>query len=527
MGCATGPSQEAPVARLAEPLEFSTGQVLKATQPSQVGAFGTAVAVSRGTAIVGAADINAKGSAYVFERTGDEWALTQRLGASDAQKGGEFGVTVALDDDTALIGARRDAAMGHSGAVYVFAREDSSFSEVQKLKASVDEEGASFGRAVALDADTALVGATDAVYLFVNDGGTWQARERILVDVAPETEFGRAVALDGDTAIIGSYGNAWVYTRQGTDFVPQQTLFASDGENQYFGTAVAVSGDFALIGARLDATNDLSHAGNAYLFHLEGTTWTEVQKLTGEAGDWFGDAVALSGDLAIVGADYDAPGGSATVFLRGDQRWNKVAKFADDDGQNGDSFGRAVAIGEQAAIVGASGKRVDGFGQAGLAYVYSLPEPIGSGGSTGMDPPVEDPPADAGAPGTGETPATTGAAGTSSGGSGGAKPNAKAGAAGAVFGASGEGVDDPGPATTTGGGGQAGEEAAPCQGDSKPCTPARTSTTTEGGWGFGCSTSRASRRASSPAWAYFCVLLLVGTLRARKRRSQSASSVCV
>jgi hypothetical protein len=196
-----------------------------------------------------------------------------------------------------------------------------------------------------------------------------------------------------------------------------------------------------------------------------------------------------------------------------------VAKFATAGGQNGDSFGRAVAIGEQAAIVGASGTRVADFGQAGLAYVYSLPKPIGSGGSTGMDPPVEDPPADAGAPGTGGAPATAGAPSTSSGGSGGAKPDVPAGAAGAVVGGSDEGVDEPGTATTTGGGGQAGEETAPCREGSEPCTPARAMTTTEGGWGFGCSTSRASRRASSPAWACFGVLLIVGVLGARRRRS--------
>src|SRR6185295_14797189 len=70
-GCATGPHQQVPIAELTQPLEFSAGQTLKATKPSQVGGFGSAVAVSGRTAIVGATDPNAKGSAYLFERTDD------------------------------------------------------------------------------------------------------------------------------------------------------------------------------------------------------------------------------------------------------------------------------------------------------------------------------------------------------------------------------------------------------------------------------------------------------------------------
>jgi hypothetical protein len=306
---------------------------LTASDRSLGDSFGRSVAVDGDTALIGAdGDGGGRGSAYVFTRSGTTWTQQAKLTASDGTENDSFGEAVALVGDTAMIGAPADDDQGpSSGAVYVFTRSGAAWTEQAKLLAS--DGGASFGHAVAVAGDTAVIGnpgedqGNGSAYVFARNDTTWTEQAKL---VAPDRllgdGFGRAVAVDGDTVVIGafapgadSFGEAYVFTRSGTAWTLQATLVAST-RGQFvdaFGFAVAVVGDTAVIG---DPNAD-QRFGAAYVFARSGTAWAEQAKLVasdGTAEDLFGLAVAVTGDTVVIGAiqddDHGTDSGSAYVF---------------------------------------------------------------------------------------------------------------------------------------------------------------------------------------------------------------------
>ena len=123
-------------------------------------------------------------------------------------------------------------------------------------------------------------------------------------------------------------------------------------------------------------------AGAAYVFlrDLGGTdNWGEVKKLTAsdaEANDFFGISVAVSGDVAVVGASGEDGGGSLAgavyVFVRdqgGADNWGELKKLTASDASGSSNFGQRVAIDGEVLIVGANGEDTGGS-NAGAAYVF-------------------------------------------------------------------------------------------------------------------------------------------------------------
>jgi hypothetical protein len=141
-------------------------------------------------------------------------------------------------------------------------------------------------------------------------------------DGATSDTFGRAVAISGDTAVVGacfdrvgthySQGSAYVFVRSGTTWVQQAHLTASDGAgDDWFGFTVAISGDTIVVGAPADDVGTDAQQGSAYVFVRSGTTWAQQAKLTasdGAAGDTLGSSVAIFGDTVVAGADSDTVG---------------------------------------------------------------------------------------------------------------------------------------------------------------------------------------------------------------------------
>ena len=323
--------------------------------------FGIRVAVSGDTALVGAANDEDNGpfsgSAYVFQRDAggaDNWGQVKKLLASDGAAIDQFGYSVAISGDTALVGARGRADSGTaSGAAYVFQRDAGgadNWGQVKKLLASDGAAGDQFSFSVEVSGDTALVGAlfdddfgsqSGAAYVFQRDAGgadNWgQVKKLLASDAATRDLFGYSVAVSGDTALVGAVGDddkggnsgsAYVFQRDagGTDNWGQvKKLLASDGAVfDEFGHSVGVSGDTALVGALLNDDNG-SNSGSAYVFQRDagGTdNWGEITKLLasdGAASDNFGYAVAVSGATALVGArlhdDNGSDSGAAYVFV--------------------------------------------------------------------------------------------------------------------------------------------------------------------------------------------------------------------
>jgi len=357
--------------------------------------FGRAVAVFGDTAIVGARDADAggpeSGSAYVFMRVGSTWLESVKLLPADGEAGDNFGSSVALDGDTAIIGAHEWDNDG-PGSVYVFTRVGCGWTESSKLLPDDANAGDRFGGSVSLDGDTVLIGAdadvglAGSAYVFVRTGGAWVQQAKLVAsDGASQDSFGLSVAIDGDTAVIGAWldddngpgsGSAYVFTRSAGVWTERAKLLASDGAAlDFFGKRVALDGDTALIGAHeVDYVG--TETGAAYVFTGSGGAWTEQAKLFASdpaPGHNFGVSIALHGDTALIGANgHDDDGlnpGAAYLFKQDAGVWTEQAKLLAADGADGDLFGVSVALDGETYLVGAD---QDGAG-TGMAYVFREP----------------------------------------------------------------------------------------------------------------------------------------------------------
>ena len=189
----------------------------------------------------------------------------------------------------------------------------------------------------------------------------------------------------GDTAVIGARddddngfnsGSAYVFIRTGTTWSQQAKLTAADAEaGDRFGNSVAVSGDTAIIGVREDDDKGRD-SGSAYVFIRSGTTWSQQAKLTATDGaeeDKFGRDVAVSGDTVVIGSPLDddngARSGSAYVFIRSGTTWSQQAKLTATDGAASDEFGISVSVSGATALIGASGDDDKGI-STGSAYAF-------------------------------------------------------------------------------------------------------------------------------------------------------------
>ncbi len=172
--------------------------------------------------------------------------------------------------------------------------------------------------------------------------------------------------------VLGLCGTTWAQC------ITQETakLLASDGAvEDFLGVSVAISGDVAIVGAYGDDDHG-TYSGSAYVYRFDGINWVEEQKLLasdGAAGDWFGFSVAISGDAAIVGAMLDEDNGNASgsayLYRFDGMTWAQEQKLLASDGAAGDRFGWSVAISGDVSIVGAYGDDDNGF-FSGSAYVY-------------------------------------------------------------------------------------------------------------------------------------------------------------
>ncbi len=404
---------------------FSTSLISKLLASDAAGndAFGVSVAISSdgNTAIIGAYTEDTSpntnnGAAYVFTRSAGVWSEQQKLTASDAASSDFFGYSVALSSDgnTALIGAYEEDTSPNTtnGAVYVFTRSGSTWTQQQKLLASDAASNDTFGFSVSISADglTAIIGADSedtspntnngAAYVFTLSAGVWSEQQKLTASDAAGSEFfGRSVSIssDGNTAVIGAYledtspntnnGAAYVFTRSGSTWTQQQKLTASDAAtNDYFGVSVSISadGNTAIVGAYIEDTSPNTDNGAAYVFTRTAGTWTQQQKLLASdaaTDDRFGGEVALSadGNTALIGANGESTSpnttnGAVYVFTRSGSTWTQQQKLLASDPASGDSFGGEVSISADGltAIIGADSEDTSPNTNNGAAYIYNL-----------------------------------------------------------------------------------------------------------------------------------------------------------
>lgn len=376
------------------------------------GRFGFSVSLASNRALVGAIGDDAapiSGSAYIFQDNGSgDWSQVAKLKADDGTIRNRFGASVSLSGNLALVGASRENAVAlDAGAAYVF-RDDGSgnWTQASKLIAENPATDDEFGWSVSLSGDVALVGAlaqdgsarnSGAAYLFRDEGtGGWSRFAKLTAsDEGRNQFFGWSVSISGNTALVGAPGDGQFGTESGAAYVFRDygngdwtqiaKLTANDAAGRdWFGRSVSLAGDTALIGAYLDDDSG-QDSGSAYVFQDDGTgQWRQIAKLKasdGEEFDLFGESVSVSGTTAVVGAIFEDrsanndESGSAYVFRDdGTGNWLQVAKLTDSEFPTGAKFGKSVSLCGGSVLIGAHDDHEFGSG-AGAAYVFLIPEP--------------------------------------------------------------------------------------------------------------------------------------------------------
>jgi hypothetical protein len=373
--------------------------------------FGTSVAIDGDTIVVGALTQTnfpdpPSGAAYVFVRSGSTWSQQAFLKAPHPGLADQFGSSVAVSGNTLVVGApledsgatgvngvQLDETAPDAGAAYVFARSGAVWTVQAYLKASNTDANDYFGGAVAISGNTIVIGA--------------------------QQEDGSAAGVNGDDTsdTASAAGAAYVFLRTAGVWAQQAYLKASNVEQlDGFGNAVAVSGDTVVVGAWLEdsaatgvdgdqSSNFAGTSGAAYVFARSGGMWAQQAYLKAsntQGLDFFGFSVSASGDTVLVGAkNEDSLSGAAYLYERGGATWSHVAyiKASNADGQ--DLFGNAVSVSEGTAVVGApieasaatgvNGNQADDSKPgSGAAYAFDLGDDAWTnlgGGTTGANGP--------------------------------------------------------------------------------------------------------------------------------------------
>ena len=468
---------------LGQALSVAATGYFKASNTEANDQFGYSVALSAdgNTLAVGAyAEDNFSGAVYLFSRSGTIWTQQAFIKASNTQTNDQFGYSVALSADghTLAVGAnveessatginngQADNGASDAGAVYIFFRSGTTWTQQAYIKASNTGAGDYFGYSVTLcdDGNTLAVGAREeessatgingdqadngasnagAVYIFSRSGTTWTQQAYIK---ASNTEaydyFGISVALtaDGNTLAVGGYreasnatgidgnqdnndasnaGAVYIFSRSGTTWTQQAYIKASNTEaNDRFGASVTLSadGNSLAVGAYAEdssatginsdqADNGAIDSGAVYIFSRSGTTWTQLAYIKAsntEANDNFGVSVTLSADgntLAVGAYDEDSSAtginsgqaendasnaGAVYIFSRSGTTWTQQAYIKASNTEAYDYFGISVALtadgntlaigafAEDSSATGINSDQADnGANGAGAVYLY-------------------------------------------------------------------------------------------------------------------------------------------------------------
>ena len=337
--------------------------VLLASDAKASDQFGLSVAVSGDTAVVGSLG----DKAYVFRRDGGGWIEEQILTGGLGQL---FGRSVDINDDVIVIGDIEhdgSSALLGPGAAYVYRSNGSVWQLEATLTASDGGFGDSFGDSVAVFGDTVLVGArvARAGYVFHYDGSSWTEQAKLTGGAG---QFGELVALSEDTAVVSgtSSTSAIVYVRSGTTWAQQAVINPTSPPNV---TAVALVGDTLALGSYSEF----------WVYSRIGATWSEDLHVTESVPNSnLGSSLSLSADASVlaVGARSETASGQSAgtvhVFRSFGGMWQDRALLSGAAPSDGDSFGFGVSVSGDSVLAGAPGEDTQTLGATGSAYVFDL-----------------------------------------------------------------------------------------------------------------------------------------------------------
>ncbi len=350
------------------------------------------------------------GAVNMYARIGEVWGLSGRLQALDGAAGDEFGQDVDISGDRVVVGAHFKGA----GAAYVFVFNGNNWVQEQKLEGSSAVQADHFGHSVTMVGDSLIVGAmrdghagleSGASYVFERFGGTWQETNKLTASNAESgARYGRATIGRANMFLVAALrqngtganqGAVYVYERNemGTpanpldDTWPETQILTSStpADDANFGTALALDGDLMLVGAPAAVVGGIRQ-GQVTVYERVGGLWVETQTLqAGDAqvDDGFGQSVALQGDRILVGAMNEDEGGNNAgavyVFERTSGLFVQTNKIVAVDANPGAGLGHemGVALDGSQAVIGARFHN-GGNNLQGTAYFFDLAGCLGT-----------------------------------------------------------------------------------------------------------------------------------------------------
>lgn len=329
------------------------------------------------------------------------WVQQAKVTASDGAASDQFGKAVALSGatalsgETALVGAPADDDAGtDSGSVSVFVRSGTTWRLQQKLVAGDGASGDSFGAALAVSGETALIGApgddgggratdTGSAYVFTRTAGIWTERAKLVASPAAAGDrFGAAVALSGSNAVIGApfadngaaldAGAAFTFQGSGAAWAAGPRLAPTSGNDDHTGSAVAISG------ARLALGTDRTNGYVISFYDFVNGAWLPSAggvSSTSPGLAHLGAALAMSAKYTVVGgygSDVTSTAPVGTAFVVQNDAHATQVTLKPSDGAAGDQFGSAVAISEADAVFVASNRDDDKAADSGSTYVFGF-----------------------------------------------------------------------------------------------------------------------------------------------------------
>ena len=347
--------------------------------------FGWSVATHGDTMVVGAHN-DGPGSVYVYTKddaVNTTWTQTQKIVAPNSTADNRFGESIAIHGDVMIVGVPRDDHNNHknAGAVYIYTKDNTdTWTQTQKIVVSDSANEDNFGWSVAINADTAVIGVPNdddtrknsgSAYIYTKNSNddSWIQTQKIVASkehVSRGDNFGWSVAINSDAIIVGAYhdndngknsGAAYIYTKDNTDTWTQtQKIVALDGAaGDNFGETVTINDhDTILVGSSQDDDHG-SDSGSVYIYTKNGNIWSQSQKiiaLDGTQNDRFGSAVTINDDntMILVGAPFNSDDiknnmGAVYMYTKNDNNtWTLSQNITAPDGESGDRFGLSVAI---------------------------------------------------------------------------------------------------------------------------------------------------------------------------------------
>ncbi len=373
--------------------------------------FGWATAVSGDYMIAGAPDADVgsypnAGRAFVLKHDGLEWVYLQELELPPVQVLGysEYGYSVAIDGDVAVVGARNNAF--GAGAAFAWRRNTANdeWEYGGRLLSAGGSGGDTCGYSVAVDSssqdwiavgcpgrsDVALGAGAVAMFWYNSSSEMWDEQESLTADAAEGDKLGRAIAMDGDWLVVGAEGTngsagaaaVFKYDGAGTWTNVQKLVALNEGgssdahDNDKFGHSVALRGDRIVCGAYYYDADGVSNVGAAYVFARDGDTWEIEGRLLADdrvKSDCFGTSVAVDGDHVVVGAprvDPEGLSGAGAVYLfrfsGGD--WVQEPGTTAAEPADNQYLGQSVSLDGDYLAVGAYKENSD----TGAAFVFAV-----------------------------------------------------------------------------------------------------------------------------------------------------------